>query len=240
MGMDSCFSKCVIQAFHVVTDVDFQPILIRLLQVDVDFNTIDEDSLRHYNFDTTHKLNCHHQPLSSVWPVQPPISHLHVYVQSSVGPWDLHSTFGRRIIILSFFLATPLQLAERFYQVGERLHRVMWGRDLEDMLLDVPDCGGLRYIPGTQVNKLGLQDLGYNEKVLLVRHEYISAFDQLTSMSLNDRSGGVIVTGQPGIGANSLLFTITSLTSTLNSTKANPAFFFIFSSAVYVNASLLL
>jgi len=147
---------------------------------------------------------------------------------------------GQRIIILSFRLVTPRLLAERFHQVGERLYQVMWGRELEGMLLDMANCGGLRYIPETQVNELGLQDLGYNKKVLLIRHGYISAFDRLTSMSLNDRSGGVIVTGQPGIGANSLLFTISSLTSALNSTKANLAFFFIFSSAVYVNVSLLL
>ena len=108
------------------------------------------------------------------------------------------------------------------------------------MLLDVPNGRGLKYIPEIQVNEPRLPDLGYNEKVLLVRQEYISAFDQLTSMSLNDISGGVIVTGQPGIGANSLLFTITLLTSALNSTKANLAFFFIFSSAVYVNVGLLL
>jgi hypothetical protein len=87
--------------------------------------------------------------------------------------------------------------------VGKRLHRVIWGRDLNAMLLEMADCGGLGYIPEAQVNELGLQDLGYNEKVLLVRHEYISAFDHLTSLSLNDRSGGVIVTGQPGIGTNS-------------------------------------
>ena len=78
----------------------------------------------------------------------------------------------------------------------------MWGRDLE-VLLEMADCGGLKYIPEIQVNELGLQVLGYSEKVLLVRQEYISAFDHLTSMSLNDRSGGVIVTGQPGIGTNS-------------------------------------
>ena len=81
------FSKCVIQAFLVVTDVEFQPILIRFLQVDVDLDPIKEDSLRHYNFDTTHELNHLHKPLSSVWPVQPPIDHLHVYVRPcpSVG-----------------------------------------------------------------------------------------------------------------------------------------------------------
>ena len=240
--MDSRFSKCVVQAFRVVTDVDFQAIPIRFLQVDIDLDPVDGDSLRHYSFDTTHKLNRHHQPLSLVWPVQPPIGHLHVYVQplSSAGPWNLCSMFGQHIIILSFCLATPLQLAGRFHQVGGRLHQVMWGRDLKEMLLDVPDCGGLRYIPEIQVNKLGLRDLGYGEKALLIRQEYTAALHQLTSMSLNDTSGGVIVTGQPGIGADSLLIAITLLTSALDSTKANPVFFFMFSSAVYVNASLLL
>ena len=55
-------------------------------------------------FHTTHKLNHHHQPLSSVWPVQPPISHLHVYMQSSVGPWNLHSPFGRRVMCRIFLM----------------------------------------------------------------------------------------------------------------------------------------
>jgi len=123
------------------------------------------------------------------------------------GIFILHS--GDVVIILSFRLATPLQLAEGFHQIGERLHQVIWGTDLGEMLLDVPKCRGFRYIPETQVNELGLQDLGYGEKVLLVRHEYISAFDHLTSISLNDRSGGVVVMGEPGIGAGSLLFTTT-------------------------------
>ena len=109
---------------------------------------------------------------------------------------------GDVIIILSFSLATPLPPAGGFHQVGERLHQMIWGRDLGEMLLDVPKCGDLRYMPETQVNELGLRHLGYNEKVLLVRHEYLSAFDNLTSISLNDGSGGVIVTGQPGIGAS--------------------------------------
>ena len=118
---------------------------------------------------------------------------------------------GNVTIIISFCLATPLQLAGppggwfNFRQLGERLHQVIWGRGLGEMLMDVPECEGLKYIPETQVNELGLPDLGYDEKVLLVRHEYNSAFDQLTSMSLNDGSGGVVVMGESGIGAKSLL-----------------------------------
>jgi len=178
--------------------------------------------------------------LNSLADADSALQHVYVWPHSSVGQWNLHSMVVQYIILVLFCLVTPFLLAMQFHQVGEQLYQVMWGRDLKGMLLDIANCGGLRYILETQVNKLGIQDLGYNEKVLLVCHEYISAFNQLTSMSLNDRSRVVIVTGQPGIGANSLLFTITSLTSTLNSTKANPAFFFIFSSAIYVNASLLL
>ena len=102
-------------------------------------------------------------------------------------------------------LATPLQLARQFHQVGERFYQAIWGRQLQEMLLDVPDGGDLKYIPQTSVDELGLRDLGYNERCLLVRHEFISALDHLTSMSSNDRSGGVVVTGQPGIGMHCIL-----------------------------------
>ena len=149
-------------------------------------------------------------------------------------------SFSNVIIIISFCLATPFQLAGPFLQVGKCLHQLTWGRNFEEMLLDLPDCGGLRYIPEIQVNKLGLRHLGYGEKVLLESHEYISAFDHLTSMSLNEATGGVIVTGQPGIGANSSLLMFTLLIPALNPTKANPAFFFMSSSAVCVNVGLLL
>lgn len=85
---DSCFSKCVVQAFRVITDVDLQPILIHFVQVDVDLDSVDQGSLRHHDFDTTHELDHRpDQPLSSVWPVQPPINHIHVYVQLS--QWNL-------------------------------------------------------------------------------------------------------------------------------------------------------
>jgi len=220
--------------FCVVTDADFQ------IQVNIDLDVIDGDSQCQYKFDTTHKLKHLYQPVSSVWLAQPPISHLHIYVwpRSCVGQWNLHVHSGDVIIIFSFCLAIPLQLAEQFHQVGKQFHQVIWGRDFGEMLMEVPNCEGLRYIPETQVNELGLQDLGYNEKALLICHRYISAFDHLTSISLNDRSGGVVVTGQPGIGANSLLFMITLLTSVSNPTKANPALFFIFFSAVYVKVCL--
>ena len=119
---------------------------------------------------------------------------------------------GDVIIRLSFCLATPLHMAGKFHRVGEQLHRALWRTPstLEAMLLDVPGCQGLQYMSETQLNELGLRNMGYNERCLLIRHEYLSAFNDLTSISSNaDGSGGVVVTGQPGIGATSLLFTIT-------------------------------
>jgi hypothetical protein len=96
---------------------------------------------------------------------------------------------------------------------------VIWGRNFEEMLLDVPNCGGLKYIPETQVNELGLQWLGYSRYDLLIYNDYISAFNHLVSMSVNSTSGGVVVIGQPRIGMtqNSLLYTITFLTLASNS-----------------------
>jgi len=73
------------------------------------------------------------------------------------------------------------------------------------MLLDVPDGSDLKYMPETLVNELGLRDLGYNERCLLIRHEFIFAFNRLTLLSPDDTRGGVVVTGQPGIGTHCIL-----------------------------------
>jgi hypothetical protein len=41
--------------------------------------------------------------------------------------------------------------------------------------------------------------MNYQEEVLLIREEYITAFDTFKYWNLG--GGGVVVTGQPGIGA---------------------------------------
>jgi hypothetical protein len=88
----------------------------------------------------------------------------------------------------------------------------MWGKDLEKMLLDVPDCEGLKYLPKAQLDHLQIGFLGYPEQVLLIREEYIFAMNHLTSKSLCE-GGGMVVTGQPGIGMESFPVMITLLTS---------------------------
>ena len=88
----------------------------------------------------------------------------------------------------------------------------MWGKNLEEMLLDVPDCEGLKYLPKAQVDHLQIGYLGYLEEVLLIRKEHIFAMNNLTSKSLR-KGGGVVVTGQPGIGMDLFPVMIILLTS---------------------------
>ena len=212
MRMKLGFSKCVIYVVHVVTDVDFQPIRIQLLQVDVDINTIEEGSLHRHEFDTTQEMGDHRlsQQVTTVWADQPPLSHLHVYMQLrspcvQVGWCKFHSMFKRCHHNSLILVATPPELARPFHQVGEKLYRVIWGKQLQEMLLDVPDGSDLKYMPQTWVNELGLRDLGYNEQFLLICREFIFAFDSLTLLSPDNTRGGVVVTGQPGIGTHCIL-----------------------------------
>jgi len=88
----------------------------------------------------------------------------------------------------------------------------MWGKDLEEMLLDVPDCEGLKYLPKAQVDHLQIGVLGYPEEVLLIRKEYIFALNNLILKSLR-AGGGVLVDGQPGIGMDLFPVMIILLTS---------------------------
>jgi hypothetical protein len=75
----------------------------------------------------------------------------------------------------------------------------MWGKDFKEMLLDVPNCEGMKYLPAAQVDYLQIKHLGYPEQVLLIRTEYILSMNKFTSKSLCE-GGGVVITGQPGIG----------------------------------------
>lgn len=56
------------------------------------------------------------------------------------------------------------------------------------------------YIPWAKLQELELSRLGFGETVLLVRQEYLNAFDALCLDSLMGDDGNVIITGHPGIG----------------------------------------
>jgi hypothetical protein len=87
--------------------------------------------------------------------------------------------------------------------VAQELYTALWNNPLDTMLLDEFDDSAkpFKYVPDAQIERLRLDRLNYHESVLLVREEYISAFDTLESRSLgSSRGGGVVVVGQPGIG----------------------------------------
>ena len=85
----------------------------------------------------------------------------------------------------------------------------MWLKDLGKILLDVPGCKGLKYLPDTKVDDLQLHTLGYNEQVLLVRKEYLIALDALNMKS--NTGGGIVITGSSGIGMVHLLVMVVLL-----------------------------
>ena len=88
--------------------------------------------------------------------------------------------------------------------VADGLYKAMWRQDLESKLQDVEGCNGLKYLPAAAVNDLRLGELGCFAQAILVREEYLSTFSVLEERQ--DRcSGGIVVTGHPGIGANVLL-----------------------------------
>ncbi|KAH8986944.1 hypothetical protein EDB86DRAFT_2832479 [Lactarius hatsudake] len=82
----------------------------------------------------------------------------------------------------------------------------VWGGNIEKLLQHVPDHGEFQYFKKGQIDSLGLAALLYNESALLIRKEYKVIHDDLRSCERDPtrRGGGVVVTGQPGIGHQSL------------------------------------
>ena len=87
----------------------------------------------------------------------------------------------------------------------QTVYAALWKKSLDSILDEAPAVDGrhvLLCISPTTIQKLQLDDMKCNEEVLLIREEYVSAFDTLKSWyKCSERGGGVVVTGQPGIGA---------------------------------------
>ncbi|KAH9172974.1 hypothetical protein EDB89DRAFT_1905677 [Lactarius sanguifluus] len=113
---------------------------------------------------------------------------LHVYLYIDLGP-----------------AAPPPEV-----QVAEQLYRTLWGEDLNVILEEMSgvDRTTWKYVPKTHIDSL--QKLGYTESCgLLLRPEYDIALrtickDQKTAKAR--QCGGVVVTGQPGIGKTCFLY----------------------------------
>ena len=85
-----------------------------------------------------------------------------------------------------------------------RLYYDVWGVELDDLLASVPDNPNLKYLPNAKILDY-LKPFRYPEDVLLVRQEYKFAFDDFKKSIENHssiKSGGVVVTGQPGLGTH--------------------------------------
>ena len=83
----------------------------------------------------------------------------------------------------------------------KHLYGAMWENGLEEKLLYVDECKGLKYLPATEIKNLQLQELGCDEDTILFRKEYTFTSEKLEGLRPNIR---VVMTGQPGIGTSSL------------------------------------
>lgn len=86
-------------------------------------------------------------------------------------------------------------------EAAQLVYYEFWGKDVKDLLQDVPGHGNLQYLPQVQVDSLGLKHL-FCPQVLLVCGEYKVVYEDLKPYGndLEHRWGGVVVIGQPGIG----------------------------------------
>jgi hypothetical protein len=81
-------------------------------------------------------------------------------------------------------------------------YKFWWENGLNKLLQPVPGRN-LKYLPKEHIHSLQLPKLLYSEPVLLIREEYELAFTYLQSQEGEEqriRSGGMVITGQPGIG----------------------------------------
>jgi hypothetical protein len=93
-------------------------------------------------------------------------------------------------------------------RTAEGLYEKLWGGGLSLILKEVSVEGTTwKYVPQENVDLLNMEDLGcVEERGLLFRQEYDAALAKFDYNGAMERyCGGVVVTGQPGIGGLSLL-----------------------------------
>ncbi|KAH9172976.1 hypothetical protein EDB89DRAFT_1905679 [Lactarius sanguifluus] len=129
-------------------------------------------------------------------------------VNGSVGARDTDpvppgwSEPGKLHVYLYVDLGSPALPPE--VQVAAKLYETLWGEDFNVILEEISDGGNTwKYVPKTRIDHLKMSELGYKEtRGLLVRPEYNVTFDVLQQdhWAAAEDCGGVVVTGQPGIG----------------------------------------
>ncbi|KAH8981944.1 hypothetical protein EDB86DRAFT_3129307 [Lactarius hatsudake] len=127
------------------------------------------------------------QTINETWREPPPARRIHIFV-----------TFTN--------LPEEMELRRGTLRAAHRVYNKFWGKSLNNLLQPVPDSN-FQFLTEEQINYLGLRDhLLYHEVTLLAREEYKVAYPTLRSYKESPRSGGVVVTGQPGIGKTCFLY----------------------------------
>ncbi|KAH9035823.1 hypothetical protein EDB84DRAFT_1210475 [Lactarius hengduanensis] len=97
-------------------------------------------------------------------------------------------------------------------RAAEKLYKTLWGKELKAILEEISDDEGTvwKYVPKKHIDSLEMRELGYPEgRGLLFRPEYDIALESLDGEqnSAEDRCcGGIVVTGQLGIGKTCFLY----------------------------------
>ncbi|KAH9048284.1 hypothetical protein EDB84DRAFT_299074 [Lactarius hengduanensis] len=95
-------------------------------------------------------------------------------------------------------------------RAAEKLHEKLWGVDYNVILEEMSDGQGTtrKYVPERFIESSGMWAFGFPERSgLLVRVEYEAAWESFNNdIAKAHKCGGVVVTGQPGIGKSCFLY----------------------------------
>ncbi|KAI9446795.1 hypothetical protein H4582DRAFT_2070118 [Lactarius indigo] len=95
-------------------------------------------------------------------------------------------------------------------QAAEELHETLWGVDYNAILKEISDDQGTtwKYVPESFIESSGMCALGFPEcGGLLFRNEYEAAWENFhNDVAKASHCGGVVVTGQLGIGKSCFLY----------------------------------
>ncbi len=95
----------------------------------------------------------------------------------------------------------PFAEKRKLLEAANLLYYESWGEDLGTLLRPVPGYHNFNYLNKEKVNSLHLDAFYYPGTTLLVRAEYEAIYEELLAENIScDGVGGVVVTGQPGIG----------------------------------------
>ena len=100
-----------------------------------------------------------------------------------------------------------LNASQQVLGAARLVYDTFWGKDFDTLLQPVSNYSDFKHLSQNRLSSLRLDLLQYDEDVILVREEYKTVYKDLVSYQdgrQKTRSGGVVVTGQPGIGMHPL------------------------------------